>query len=280
MPLAAREVAGEDGGAEAERRCRWRCGSRRPRRAPAITRRHGAEQLLVVGRHARAHAGEHRRRVEGARALRDARRRAAAARPRATLVSTCSCSSSRRSRRACGPTSIAVARAGRPPCARACARRTARSNARAHRLHDDEALGGDAALAAVDQARGARRSRPRPRGRRPRAPGRDRCRRARARVFLSGAPACAATARPAGVLPVSVTAATSRRCRSARPRAAEPTSSVRKRPGGKPGVAQQLLDRERAARHVRGVLQQAGVAGHERRARRSGTPARTGSSRA
>ena len=64
------------------------------------------------------------------------------------------CSASRRSWRASGPTSDAGARAGRPSASRRHLLHEQLLEALAHRLHHDEALGRDAALPAVDEARG------------------------------------------------------------------------------------------------------------------------------
>ena len=110
----------------------------------------GPEQLLVVGGHALRHAGEDGRRVEGARACGCARRPGGPSRPSATLFATCWCSSSRRSRRACGPTSTPLS-SGSPILRARILSTKSSSKRRLHRLDHDEALGRDAALAAVDE---------------------------------------------------------------------------------------------------------------------------------
>ena len=73
-----------------------------------------------------------------------------------------------------------------------------------------------------------------------------------------------ATALPAATLPVSVTAATcvvlDQRLDVAR-RQQQGTEQIPRNAG----LVKHLLDRERAARHVAGVLQQRAVAGHQRR---------------
>ena len=81
-------------------------------------------------------------------------------------------------------------------------------------------------------------------------------------TFLISLPAMDATDDPAGPDPVSVAAMTrrSRRIGSTR---AEPTSRVWKVPGGKPGPGEQVLDEQGGLRHVRCVLQQPDVAGHQ-----------------
>ena len=144
---------GEDGGAEAEDRV---VGE--PHRVPLVPGRddrgHRPEQLLVEGRHARAS----RRRGRSAGRRRPApRARVPPSRTRAPPArrspATWRCSSSRRSRRACGPdVGRLVERvahlAGPHPLDEELL------EALAHRLDHDEALGRDAALAAVDEPRG------------------------------------------------------------------------------------------------------------------------------
>ena len=71
---------------------------------------------------------------------------------------------------------------------------------------------------------------------------------------MSEAPASAATCRPAASLPVSETARTAG-CAMSSPTARAGTSSVVNAPSGKPAVAEGLLEGERAAGHVRGVLE-------------------------
>ena len=86
-----------------------------------------------------------------------ARRRAAAARPAPTDALTCSSRSSRRSARASGPTcGLAVQRVADRELRIAATK--SRSNCSATASSHDEALGGDAALAVVDDARRRPRS--------------------------------------------------------------------------------------------------------------------------
>ena len=81
--------------------------------------------------------------------------------------------------------------------------------------------------------------------------------------FLISQPACAAMARPAASLPVTVTAATRS---SARTDSTWRDFDEQRLEGaaGKAGAADQRLDGERALRDVRRVLEQADVAGHQR----------------
>ena len=83
-------------------------------------------------------------------------------------------------------------------------------------------------------------------------------------VFFSARPARLATSRPARSLPVSVTAATRSSSRIAGT-CSTSISSAWNTPSGNPALAEQALDGQRALRHVRRVLQQHDVAGHQRR---------------
>ncbi len=97
--------------------------------------------------------------------------------------------------------------------------------------------------------------------------------------FLIWAPAVRPTETPAPSLPVSVTAAIAGILDQLR----DAVGADEERLEGafrEPGLAEDLLDRERAVGHVRGVLEQSHVSGHRARARRNGRPARTESSRA
>ena len=82
-------------------------------------------------------------------------------------------------------------------------------------------------------------------------------------VFLIWPPACAATCRPAGSLPVSVTALT-RGSSMTRAHQVDADQQRLKDICGEAGAAHDVLDGERALRHVGGVLEQAHVARHER----------------
>src|SRR5262249_48226048 len=86
-------------------------------------------------------------------------------------------------------------------------------------------------------------------------------------VFFRAFPARSATLLPASSLPVSVTAAM--RGSSIRPAAAEDgrgrDERGREEPSRESRLAEHFLDLKRAPRHVGGVLEDAGVAGHERR---------------
>ena len=83
-------------------------------------------------------------------------------------------------------------------------------------------------------------------------------------VFLSARPACAATALPARSLPVSVTA-TMRGSAISAATGRELDQGCGEEALREARVAEDRLDRQRAPRHVRGVLEDAGVAGHQRR---------------
>ena len=99
------------------------------------------------------------------------------------------------------------------------------------------------------------------------------------RLLDAARPARAATLAAGGSLPVSVTAATRG---SSMTRATRSTSMSRrlKRALGKAGAPEDVLDRQRALRHVRGVLEQRRRCPPSAPARRSGRPARTESSTA
>ena len=214
------------------------------------------------------HVGEHGRRIEGARARRAPRRRAAARAPFATLALRPARAARRAGRaRASGPTPIASSQrvAHAPRRMRSTSRSSNAPRTGSTTMKRLAAMQLCPPLMSrardADLGGGAR-------GRRPRARRRGRCRRARARSSSARAPAVAATARPrrraAGerhrrdLAARSISAAT-------RVDADQRACGTRLRAG--PARAKQLLDRERAARHVRRVLQQPAVAGHQRRRR-------------
>ena len=83
-------------------------------------------------------------------------------------------------------------------------------------------------------------------------------------VFLMCLPAIDATLLPAPSLPVSVAAAT-RSSASSSATASDADEQSLKHAARRAGVDEQLLERERALRHVRRMLEQPDVARHERR---------------
>ena len=83
-------------------------------------------------------------------------------------------------------------------------------------------------------------------------------------LFLMTLPAALATWLPASVLPVSVTAATRRILDHALHLVGLDQQRL-EHALGKAGAPEDVLDGERALRHVGGVLEQADVAGHQRR---------------
>ena len=82
--------------------------------------------------------------------------------------------------------------------------------------------------------------------------------------FFTWSAAMEATERPAGSEPVRVTALTLASARTAAT-SEPPISRVRKEPSGEPCPLKERVEEERRLGHVRGMLEQAGVARHERR---------------
>ena len=113
-------------------------------------RRDGAEQLFVVGRHAGRDVGEHRRRVEGARARGPLAAEEAAARPSRRCARPARAPRRAGRARASGPDRRRRRPAGRPRAARRIALdEEPLGSASRCDVGDHEALGGDAALAGV-----------------------------------------------------------------------------------------------------------------------------------
>ena len=158
-------VVGPDAGAQAERRVVGQ-RDRLVEVLDAEQRGHRAEDLLAVGGRARRDVGQHGGRVEVARAGPGACRRSAACAPAATERSHLLVERRRASARvASGPTSVAAS-SGSPTFSASMRLDEAPLELVVDRLVHDEALGGDAGLAVVDDARLHRRRRRPRRGRR------------------------------------------------------------------------------------------------------------------
>ena len=206
-----------------------------------------------------------RRRVIGARTVGHRARRAGISRPCAMLSSTWRCSASRRSVRACGPISV-VSSSGSPIFAAAirlherCFEAShARSSTTMKRLAAMQLCPELTRRAFVQTSAASSRSASSSTRYGSLPP-------SSSTVFFSSAPAFAATARPAGPLPVSVTARTSG-CSITRVHLLAADHQRAEQVLRKSRAPEHVLDRERAAGHVRRVLQHGRVARHQARRR-------------